>query len=107
MIAITIIAVLCLAAIAVLVAFVIFSITSKTWPSVEGKIVSIELKKESFPTKQIGGPIVTFTYTPIIKYQYVVCGKSYFGTRIRFGLRNKAFTDAKSVDEAITSGAIG
>lgn len=55
------------------------ALNSKTWPSVDGKIISSEIKT------RISSTSTKNEYEPIIRYEYSVEGKIYISDKILFG----------------------
>jgi hypothetical protein len=55
---------------------------SRTWPSIEGHILSAEVKQTQ-STDDDGR--VRYAYYPAVTYDYVVAGQAYTGTLISFG----------------------
>jgi len=72
--------------------------SAKRWDHVEGKIVSINLKQHSHPTKRIGRPMYETTYSPLVTYEYVIGGKKHFGNRISFGVVNREFDNQEEIN---------
>lgn len=56
---------------------------SRSWPSVEGTIVHLQIREQVVDTTDTGDPIVCVF--PNIEYEYEVAGNTYRSTRIRFG----------------------
>lgn len=82
--------------------------SAKRWDHVEGKIVSINLKQHSHPTKRIGKPMYETTYSPLVTYEYVIGGKKYFGNRISFSPRNREFDNQEEINSylAVSPGGL-
>lgn len=84
-----------------LLTIIFLAISAKRWNSVEGSIISIDEKRTSLPTKQIGAPIVVLIYSPLVKYEYSVHGKSYTGTRISFSPHEQGYYDRETVNKEL------
>lgn len=74
-----------------LATYVYLAISSKRWEHVAGKVLTISIQKNSHPNKRIGAPPFEITCAPNIKYEYIVNGKKYIGTKLRFGVINREY----------------
>lgn len=72
-----------------------FSYTSDNWCNTTGAVITKELKRNTYPTKQPSseGPIVRCTYLIKIQYKYVLNEKEYQCSRINFSLIDKEYPD--------------
>jgi len=69
------------------------SILTYTWPTVEGKILSVEIKEEPEP-----GELTI--YSPIIEYEYIVNQKEYKSNRFAYGfMANSTLSTTEEICE--------
>lgn len=83
----------------ILIVYLCLAASCKGWDHVIGNVLSVYIQKYSHPPKRIGAPLFEIRYVPLIKYEYVVNGKKYFGKRIRFSAINHWYDDENAMYE--------
>lgn len=88
-----IICAICIIVIGLNLTMMLFSSFYKKWSVVNGELIEMKLKRNTYPTKQPAseGPILRCTYLINIKYMYQVGDKKYFSSRLNFDLIDKEY----------------
>jgi len=81
------------------------ALASQSWPTVAGTVTESEVKiTEHNPGNGMEAQQTTY-YKPVVKYQYIVEGMEYTGSRIAFGAMNSAHSAANAVVARYPAGA--
>lgn len=80
---------------------------ARKWPTVPGKIVTIDAKEHVYRhRRKHGGTRTRRLYEPQIEYEYTVEGVRYLGTRVGFGNYQMKLEAAKAFLQRFASGQV-